>query len=205
MATVWLLGILASSWQVPEWMNLLGAWISIAFLTLIGAVNLIAVLRAAPNQIVQTVGIKGRVLGRLTSATNPLAVGMVGALFALSFDTMSQAALFAVAGTQFGSAGFSLILGLVFMAGMMITDGLHGIWVVRMLNRANELAIIASRVMGLAVASLSLIVALYGFMRLISPTIDVAGEGKELTLGVCIMATMGLSYIVAVMVTRRRA
>jgi high-affinity nickel-transport protein len=46
------------------------------------------------------VGLKGRWLGRLARVSDPLGVAMVGALFALSFDTVSQAALFAVAGVQ---------------------------------------------------------------------------------------------------------
>jgi nickel/cobalt transporter (NiCoT) family protein len=48
-------------------------------------------------------------------------------LGALSFDNMSQAALFALAGTQFGSVGHALTLGLVFTAGMLLTDGVNGL------------------------------------------------------------------------------
>ena len=41
-------------------------------------------------------------LGRLARVSDPAGVALVGALFALSFDTVSQAALFAVAGVQAG-------------------------------------------------------------------------------------------------------
>ena len=51
---------LAQSWQVPEWMDVLGAWISIAFLAALGLINLHAVLSAAPGEVVQPLGLKGR-------------------------------------------------------------------------------------------------------------------------------------------------
>ena len=42
---------LAQSWEVPEWMDTLGAWISIAFLATLGFINLHAVLSTAPHSI----------------------------------------------------------------------------------------------------------------------------------------------------------
>lgn len=200
----WVVGAIATSWQVPDWVDLLGALISIVFLTFIGVINLLTVLKASPGQIVQTVGLKGRFIGRLNSATSPLGVGFVGALFALSFDTMSQAALFAVAGTQHGGVDLSLTLGLLFMTGMLITDGLHGVWVARMMKRAGEFAAIASQVMGFAVASLSLLVALYGVLKLLSPTVEAFGEGREVMFAIGILAVTGLSFVAAIRITRSR-
>jgi hypothetical protein len=43
-------------------------------------------------------------LGRLLGARHPIGIAAVGALFALSFDTVSQAALFAVSAAHFGGA-----------------------------------------------------------------------------------------------------
>ena len=87
---------LAGRWEVPEWFGTLGAVISIAFLVALGSLNLAAVLRAEPDQIVQPVGLKGRLLGNLRHVSHPGLVALVGALFALSFDTLSQAAFFAL-------------------------------------------------------------------------------------------------------------
>ena len=50
---------------VPEWFGLTGAVISISFLVALGVLNLNAVLAAAPDQVVQPLGLKGRLLGRL--------------------------------------------------------------------------------------------------------------------------------------------
>jgi high-affinity nickel-transport protein len=77
----------AGQWAVPQWFGTLGALISIGFLAALGMLNLAAVLRAGPDQVVQPVGVKGRLLGSLRHVSNPLAVALVGALFALSFDT----------------------------------------------------------------------------------------------------------------------
>ncbi|MCX7247705.1 MAG: hypothetical protein NTX31_08550 [Burkholderiales bacterium] len=97
-------GAAASHWQVPTWMEDVGTWISIAFLTLLGLLNLRAVFSAAPDAVVAPVGVKAGLLVHLQSASHPLAIAAVGALFALSFDTMSQAALFAVTATRHGVA-----------------------------------------------------------------------------------------------------
>ena len=59
---------IAGQWTVPAWFGTLGAVISIAFLVALGSLNLAAVLRAEPDQMVQPVGLKGRLLGRLRHA-----------------------------------------------------------------------------------------------------------------------------------------
>jgi hypothetical protein len=97
---------------------------------------------------------------------------MVGALFALSFDTVSQAALFAVAGVQAGGWQHALGLGLVFMAGMLLADGANGLWLARLIARADSAARIASRVMAVAVAGVSLLVAAHGAARLVLPGLE---------------------------------
>ncbi len=104
-------GVASERWEAPQWLEQFGAWTSILFLTLIGVVNLHAVLTASPGEVVAPVGLKGRLLGRLNRASHPLTVALVGALFALSFDTVSQSALFALTATQFGGVGHALLLG----------------------------------------------------------------------------------------------
>src|SRR6185369_8780330 len=70
---------LAGQWEVPAWFGTLGALISIAFLVALGSLNLAAVLRAGPDQMVRPFGLKGRLLGRLRHASQPLLVALVGA------------------------------------------------------------------------------------------------------------------------------
>lgn len=196
------IGALTRSWAVPEWMEDLGVWISISFLTLLGVLNLAAVLSARPGQVVQPVGLKGRFLGRLQRTGNPLLIAAVGALFALSFDTMSQAALFALTGTQFGGVSHALTLGLLFMLGMMLMDGVNGLWIARLIRRADRLACIASRVMGVAVGGLSLLVAGFGLARYASPEVSAWSDGKELAVGLSFVVVVALSFLLALRLAR---
>ncbi len=194
---------LAGQWEVPEWFGTLGALISIAFLVALGSLNLAAVLRAEPHEIVQPVGVKGRLLGGLRQVSHPALVALVGALFALSFDTLSQAAFFALTATQFGGWEHALLLATLFMAGMLLTDGINGLWIARLIARADQVALIASRVMGLVVSGISLLVAAFGAAKLLSPAIDAWSEGKELVFGFTLVAIIALSFIWAVRLTRR--
>lgn len=189
-------GIASTQWQVPEWMENVGTWISISFLTLLGLLNLRAVLLTAADAVVAPVGLKAGLLTRLQSASHPLAIAAVGALFALSFDTMSQAALFAVTATRHGGVAHALVLGLAFTGGMLVMDGINGLWIARLLRRADHRARIASRVMGLMVAIISLSVAAFGLSRWLRTDIAAWYEGKELGLGVSVIVLLALSFLV---------
>ena len=196
-------GLASERWTAPGWLQVSGAWVSIAFLTLIGIVNLRAVLAAAPHEVVAPVGIKGRFLGRLNQAARPWSVALVGSLFALSFDTVSQSALFALTATQFGGIGHALALGLLFVLGMLVTDGVNGLWISRLIARADQVAAIASRVMGLAVSGVALLVAAFGAARLALPSVDGWSDGKEVAFGALVVALIGVSYLVARNLARR--
>lgn len=196
---------LAGQWEVPEWFATLGSLISIAFLVALGSLNLAAVLRAGPDEIVQPVGLKGRVLGNLRQVSHPVLVALVGALFALSFDTLSQATFFALTATRFGGWEHALLLALLFMLGMLLTDGINGLWIARLIARADQVALVASRVMGLVVSGVSLLVAAFGAAKLLSPAVDAWSEGKELLFGFSLVAVIALSFLFALRLTRRPA
>lgn len=195
-------GLLAKRWAVPGWLEDSGAWISILFLMLLGILNLAAVLKTAPGQVVQSVGLKGRLLGRLQQTSHPALIALVGALFALSFDTMSQAALFSLTAGGIGGWEYALLLGCAFMVGMMVTDGINGLWISRLLRRSDRHACIASRVMGLAIGALSLLVAGFGIAKYFSPAVGAWSEGKEMALGLVIVAVVALSFLLALRLAR---
>jgi len=195
---------LAQRWQVPQWIETAGTWISIVFLTLLGLVNLRAVTAARPHELVAPVGVKGRWLGRLTRSSNPGWVMLVGALFALSFDTLSQAALFALTATRFGGWEHALTLGVLFMFGMLVTDGVNGLWIARMIARADRIALFASRVMSLVVSSMSLLVAAFGAAKFVSPELDAWSEGRELLFGGALLCCVAVSYLFALRLVRIR-
>lgn len=190
-------GLASERWEAPAWLDAFGAWLSIAFLLGLAIVNLRAVRVTAPDQPVVLVGLKGRFLGRLARAGSPSGVAAVGALFALSFDTVSQSALFAVAAGQYGGLMHALSLGGLFMLGMLATDGLNGWWIAHLIRRADQRAATASRVMSLAVSGVSLLVAALGIARQLAPTVDHWTDGKELALGAIVVAVIGISFLLA--------
>ena len=195
-------GLASERWQVPAWMEDVGTWISSGFLTLLGVLNLCAVLLAPSSDMVATVGIKAGLLQRLQAASHPLAIAAVGALFALSFDTLSQAALFALTATQHGGLEHAALLGMAFTLGMLLADGANGLWIARLLRRADRRARIASRVMGLMVAAISFGVAGFGLARWLHADLSAWYEGKELAVGMAVVARLAASFVVGNLLAR---
>lgn len=159
---------LDAQWQVPAYFEDLGGWISVVMLLTLGLLNGAAVIYSRQDQPFLPQGIKTKILMRWRIA-HPAAIAAVGALFALSFDTLSQAALFAISiqnGTYIWQA---VLLGMLFTCGMLITDALNGWWSTNLMQHADRTAITLSRWMGGMVALLSLIVALFGILKLTMP------------------------------------
>jgi nickel/cobalt transporter (NiCoT) family protein len=200
-----LVALLGRHWQLPRWLEPLGAAVSIALLVLVGVLNLRAVLAARADEVLAPAGFKGRWVGRLVRRSGPLVVAAVGGLFALSLDTASQAALFTLAGLQYGGTGHALGLAALFGAGMVFTDTASGWWISRLVARADQLAVVASRVMGLAVAGVSLLVAGLAAARWLLPQVDLLPEGHGLAPGLLVCVLMLSSYACARWLARARA
>lgn len=190
-------GFLFQQGSVPEWMNDVGAWVSAFFLLALGVLNLYAVFSTPAHEMVKMVGIKGRFLGELKYAGHPFPVALVGALFAFSFDTLSQAAFFSASASQYGGAGQALLLAACFMSGMMLTDAANGLWISHLLQRAEATARAASRIMGVTVALLSLSVAALGLSRRFFPEASSWQDGRELFIGSAIIAIIAVCFLFA--------
>jgi high-affinity nickel-transport protein len=186
----------ARQWQTPAWLDALGAWISISFLYALGLLNLYSVFAAPAGVVVAPAGLKSRLLGRIAQVSHPALIAAVGALFGLSFDTVSQVALFSLTASSMSGWGFAIVLGAAFMLGMMTTDGVNGLWVARLLARADRRALVASRAMGLAIAGLSLLVGSYGVAGFFFPAISTHAPERELLLGCAAAAIIGLSFVI---------
>lgn len=203
-----LAGTLGAHWVPPSWFELLGSGVSIGFLLLLGVVNLHAVLRAAPGAPVPLVGVRGRLVSRLLRGLGPQRGAgsplVVGALFALSFDTLSQSALFAVMAVQYGGVAHALTLGLLFVLGMLAADGANGWWISHLISRTDSAAALASRVMTTAVACTSLLVAGLGIARLLSSGFAGWAEGKELAIGLAVVGLIAVAYVAAIRLSQPR-
>ena len=195
----------AREWKVPAWLEDTGTWISIAFLALLGVVNLVAAWRAPGGAMVQPVGLRSRVFERLTHAEHPVLVAAVGAAFAVSFDTISQAVLFSLTGSNLAGWLFAAVLGLVFTAGMMATDTLNGLWVSHLVNNANRRAAIASRAMSVAVGLAALAIAALAVARYALPGLDDEVASWGIALGASVVVSMAVAYLIAMRLAARSA
>jgi high-affinity nickel-transport protein len=151
--------------QVPEWLDGVGAWVSIFFLLAFGFLNLWNVFQNNSSEM--PVGIKSFVTQKIMNKKyNPAMIMIVGALFAFSFDTFSQIALFSISATLMSGWLFSGILGVCFSLGMIITDGINGLLVSSIVQRADKGSLIFSRCLGLAISGLSLGIGIFALFRL---------------------------------------
>jgi len=91
-------------------------------------------------------------------------------------------------------------LGVLFV---LVTDGLNGWWISRLIARADQIAVLASRTMGVAVAGVSLLVAGLGIGKLASPWIEVWSEGRDLAIGGVVVIVIAASFLVASALARR--
>jgi high-affinity nickel-transport protein len=195
-------GLAADLWTVPGWLEDVGAWVSIAFLAALGLLNCSALLRTSADRVVQPVGLRGRLFARLTRTSHPGAIALVGGLFAVSFDTISQAALFAITANQFGGWEHAVALGLAFMLGMTLVDGANGLWIAALVRSAHARALIASRLLGLTIVSLSLGVAAFAVAERWSSTLAAWAEGRELTFGLGVIVVVAAAFLLGLAVSR---
>jgi high-affinity nickel-transport protein len=195
-------GMLSASFHVPGWIEGLGVLISIGALSLLGLLNLRALWRAPHGQHVHMVGLRADWLSQIVRKGNSASPALLGALFALSFDTMSLATLLALTAARVGGPGNTLALGAAFSLGMIAVDAMNGLWVARLLERADERAARASRWMSAAVAGLSLMVAAYGAAKYLLPAVADWSEGRELMLGLSVVILVGLAFVVATRIHR---
>lgn len=194
---------LAQTWRPPAWLGLTGAWISIALLSLLAAINIRGAFAAPAGQAAPLLGWRSGAFARLLQAARaPMVVG-VGMLFALSFDTVSLATLFAVAGTGHGGVGPALALAATFIAGMLLTDGINGWWISKLVQRADKAAAVASRTMALAVSAVALLTAGLGVARLSWPGFDDWADGKAGWFGAAVILLVAASYVLGRHLARR--
>jgi high-affinity nickel-transport protein len=204
MAVAVAVSLMARSWPAPAWLEPFGAWASILVLLLLGLMNLWAVRQAAPGAIVASVGWRGGLFSRVLKASGCLPIMGVGALFAISFDTLSQAGLMAVTGTALRGLPAVVALASAFVVGMLITDGVNGWWVAGLLRRSDRKAARASRIMCISVAAVSLGTALLGIGTRVSPLFGSWADAHETSFGLLIIAGVFVGFLLGVLVTPSR-
>ncbi|STY29909.1 high-affinity nickel-transport protein [Legionella wadsworthii] len=152
--------------EVPQWLEGLGNSISITFLVLFGLLNLWSVIQG-PSSSTLPKGLKNYFATKLIHPSiNPFFIILIGALFALSFDTVSQVVLFSLSARAMAGWVFSGILGTFFMLGMMVSDGFNGLFVSSLIQRADLISLALSRLAGLTIAGFSLLIGLFNILKI---------------------------------------
>jgi len=189
-----ILGIFMKSFTIPDLVNALVTWISIVSLFAIGTLNIFNLLRtkSSAEEDFQVRGIKGKFLPKmLKETTNPLFVILIGGLFALAAETVSQTSMWAIAAGNTASY-MPVLLGIIFMAGMMITDTFDSIVAFRLIKDSNRLGQSASRIMGWVIVALAYGVSFYEAFTFFFPSAELDFE----ILGVMLFVLFGLSYVI---------
>jgi high-affinity nickel-transport protein len=153
------------STHIPSWLDTLGQLISVLFLLLFSFITLWQSLISKTNP---GFGVKTRLSHRLLPKNlTPIMMMTVGALFALSFDTFSQVALFTITANQLKGGLLPVFFGLIFMMGMIVSDGLNGLVVSRLLVSANQFSTTLYRLAGLLIAAFSFSIGSIGLFNLV--------------------------------------
>ncbi|MBL8385071.1 MAG: nickel transporter [Burkholderiales bacterium] len=181
MAAAAALALVAGHASLPHWIEGAGQAISIGFLFAIGLANLAAL--ASTRGAVRPRGVRAALWARLMRVNHPLAIAAVGAAFAVSMDTLSQAAVFSLAATGRFAWGTALALGAVFTLGMLVVDAANGWWVARLVARTGAAGALWARRLTLAIALLSLALAAAGLLRLASGALDAWYDTHALAIG----------------------
>ncbi len=97
------------------------------------------------------------------------------------------------------------LLACAFVLGMIVTDGLNGWWVARLIQRPGAGAARASRVMCVAISGISLGTAALGAAAQLSPTVAAWAEANASLVALAIVGVVGASFVAGLALARREA
>jgi len=182
MAVAAALALLSGEHMLPHWLEATGQLVSAILLTIIGLLN----LRQAASSHAHPLALRAGLFARAARVSHPLLISMIGMAFAVSMDTMSQAAVFSMAASGQFAWGAAALLGAVFTLGMLVADAFGSWWCYSALQAARGPAY--ARGLTLAIALLSLSIAASGFARFFAPHAMADYEAYGLAIGVAVMS-----------------
>lgn len=179
---------------LPAWLDGLGLVISTCFLLAIAASNFAHAWRPAGAH--RPHGPVSALLLRVTGGQ--LHPALVGMAFALSFDSLAQAAFFASRGGQFSGMGAVVLLAAVFGLGMLVADATNGALLSWFAGRSDRLARQASRFSSGFIAVVALATAMVGLMRQFESGFAATWESLGIWAGVGLVAFTSVVYSVRI-------
>ena len=193
--------LFGQSAALPAWLDGLGLVISTVFLLVIAATNFSHALNPAASEV--------RPLGPLSAALMRVTGGhlhpaLVGMAFAMSFDSMAQAAFFAARGSEFSGMAAVALMALVFGIGMTLADAANGALLAWFAGRSDRLAQRASRWSSGFIALIALLTAAAGLLRQQQDGFAQAWEHAGVWVGVGLVLLTTLVYALRIALQRRR-
>ncbi|KEO84122.1 sodium:proton antiporter [Tumebacillus flagellatus] len=187
-----ILSMISKDFTFPDYFDTVVTWVSVCSLALIGCLNTVNLLRSRSEQGDFALrGIKGRFIPRVArETTNPVMIIVIGGVFALAADTVSQTSVWALASGNAHSNYLPFVLGLTFMAGMMLTDTIDSLVAYRMLAQSGKFGRTASRAMGWLIVALAFGVSFYEAFTFFNPWAELDFE----VVGVVIFILLLLSF-----------
>lgn len=196
------LGAFSSGIELPALLRVVLDWLPTLLLIVVGTLNLRDLLQ---QQMYRPRGWKTFFLPRrLRNSSHPLTIFGTGVLFALVFDTATQAAAWGYAATANAGSATALVAGLAFTAGMVVTDSADGRLMVRLLRGTSDQAAATAaayrRRIGWTVVLMSYAMAVYQIATTLRPDIEL-GELAFTVVGCALFA--GLLIACGVLVRQR--
>ncbi|QBR84813.1 DNA repair protein [Legionella israelensis] len=149
---------------VPSWLDDFGQWVSIFFLLSFGFMTIWMLWSQRLNSSIP-LGPKSFILNKITNkVSGSFSIIFIGALFALSFDTITQVTLFSISASVMSGWLLSGLLGVVFMLGMMASDGLNGFLVSALIRHADKSSQIIAYSLGLCIAGFNLLLGVWSLL-----------------------------------------
>ncbi|MFC3562820.1 HoxN/HupN/NixA family nickel/cobalt transporter [Pedobacter jamesrossensis] len=185
---------ISHSWHFPKLVWDFLDWLPGILLITVGIMNLRMLLRS-DNYGPQ--GIKWMLVPRrIKNSSSPLAIVFIGILFAMVFDTNTQAAAWAYAATSKLTIGNALILGLSFSCGMILTDTLDSRILFSLMLRSanNESVLNYRRKLGWIIVYVSLLVGSYKILTHVLPEFSL-DEGLLTLIGISFFILMSAFYL----------
>ena len=192
---------------LPQWLDGLGVVISIVLLLVIAGSNLAHALtpaRGGERPLSPVAALLFRVTGR------ELHPALVGVAFAMSLDSLAQAALFASHGGGAaspgspGGIGTVALLAAVFGAGMMLADAGNGLLLAWFAQRSDRLASQASRFSSAFIAVVALATVTAVVLRETRVGFAQAWESAGVWTGVGLVLLTSTFYATRLLLQRAR-
>ena len=168
-------------------------WLPGIVLIIVGLMNLRILLKANDYR---PRGVKFMFIPkRLKNSSSPFAIILIGILFAMVFDTNTQAAAWAYTASSELNVLSAFALGLSFSAGMILTDTMDSrIMFLLMKRSANESSVFDyRRKIGWIIVILSLIVGSYKILSLLIPGLAL-GENMLTLIGIVFFTLIAAFY-----------